>query len=202
MTSTRWMNSRVPTAPWLDQRRLQRRQLRVSRFPTLRASAPAHAQAPSLQVRTRSRYGDVRRVWLPAGEQVDVTLFSTPRGLGTVTAADSGNVSITFEVLASDGAGEHRVEFSGPSGTFSVPFTLVLPAQSSSRDSLTEFVSADRQWPQGFGPGALSCCIVAPPPHRRTTTSTPEAHRVRPADRRAIGPLLIGQYARGESPNR
>ena len=64
------------------------------------------------------------------GEQVTVTLFSTPRELGTVTADASGNASITFEVLASDGAGEHRVQFSGPSGTFSVPFTLVLPAQS------------------------------------------------------------------------
>lgn len=64
------------------------------------------------------------------GEQVTVTLHSTPRGLGTVTADASGNVSITFEVLASDGAGEHRVEFTGPSGTVSVPFTLVLPAAS------------------------------------------------------------------------
>jgi hypothetical protein len=62
------------------------------------------------------------------GEAVEVTLFSTPRALGTVTADASGNVSITFELLASDGAGEHRVEFSGPSGTVSVPFTLVLPA--------------------------------------------------------------------------
>ena len=33
------------------------------------------------------------------GEQVVVTLFSTPRELGTVTADASGNASITFEVL-------------------------------------------------------------------------------------------------------
>ena len=65
-----------------------------------------------------------------AGEQITVTLHSTPRALGTVTADARGVASITFEVLASDGAGEHGVEFSGPSGTFSVPFTLVLPAQS------------------------------------------------------------------------
>ena len=65
-----------------------------------------------------------------AGEEVSVTLHSTPRSLGTVTADANGNASITFEVLASDGAGEHRVQFSGPSGTVSVPFTLVLPAQS------------------------------------------------------------------------
>ena len=65
-----------------------------------------------------------------AGEQITVTLHSTPRALGTVTADASGVASITFEVLAADGAGEHRVEFSGPSGTFSVPFTLVLPEQS------------------------------------------------------------------------
>ncbi len=65
-----------------------------------------------------------------AGEEVAVTLHSTPRSLGTVTANANGVASITFEVLASDGAGEHRVEFSGPSGTVSVPFTLVLPAQS------------------------------------------------------------------------
>ena len=35
------------------------------------------------------------------GEEVTVTLFSTPRALGTVTADASGNASITFEVLAS-----------------------------------------------------------------------------------------------------
>ena len=62
------------------------------------------------------------------GEQVGVMLFSTPRSLGSATADADGNVSITFELLASDGAGEHRVEFSGLSGTVSVPFTLVLPA--------------------------------------------------------------------------
>jgi hypothetical protein len=72
------------------------------------------------------------------GEAVEVTLFSTPRALGTVTADANGNASITFEVLASDGAGEHRVQFSGPSGTFSVPFTLVLPeaAQQPEQQSL------------------------------------------------------------------
>ncbi len=62
-----------------------------------------------------------------AGEEVEVTLFSTPRSLGTVTADDAGAVSISFEVLASDGAGEHHVVFSGPSGSVSIPFTLVLP---------------------------------------------------------------------------
>ena len=61
------------------------------------------------------------------GEEVGVTLFSTPRSLGTVTANDAGVASITFEVLASDGAGEHHVVFSGPSGSVSIPFTLVLP---------------------------------------------------------------------------
>jgi hypothetical protein len=73
-----------------------------------------------------------------AGEQVAVTLHSTPRSLGTVTANANGVASITFEVLASDGAGEHRVQFSGPSGTFSVPFTLVLPeaAQQPEQQSL------------------------------------------------------------------
>ena len=107
------------------------------------------------------------------GEAVEVTLFSTPRALGTVTADTSGNASITFEVLASDGAGEHRVEFSGPSGTFSVPFTLVLPGRQrptsvAARHSLTQFRSADRQWPQGFGPGAIRLLHVAPRPHGGT----------------------------------
>ncbi len=65
------------------------------------------------------------------GEAVEVTLFSTPRALGTVTADASGNASITFEVLASDGAGEHRVQFSGASGAFSVPFTLISASGTS-----------------------------------------------------------------------
>ena len=65
------------------------------------------------------------------GEEVGVTLLSTPRSLGTVTADDAGVASITFEVLASDGAGEHHVEFTGPSGTVTVPFTLVLPAAAA-----------------------------------------------------------------------
>jgi hypothetical protein len=66
-----------------------------------------------------------------AGERVVVTLHSTPRALGTVTANANGVARITFEVLASDGAGEHRVEFSGASGTVSVAFTLVLPAEAA-----------------------------------------------------------------------
>jgi hypothetical protein len=65
-----------------------------------------------------------------AGEQIEVVLHSTPRPLGTVTANADGLASITFEVLASDGAGEHSVVFTGPTGTVSVPFTLVLPAQT------------------------------------------------------------------------
>jgi hypothetical protein len=66
-----------------------------------------------------------------AGEQVTVMLHSTPRDLGTVTASADGLASITFEVLASDGAGEHSVMFTGPSGTVSVPFTLVLPGAAA-----------------------------------------------------------------------
>ena len=73
-----------------------------------------------------------------SGEQVTVTLFSTPRGLGTVTAAANGTATITFELLASDGAGGHRVQFSGPSGTVSVPFTLVLPAAPAAPAGLPE----------------------------------------------------------------
>jgi hypothetical protein len=65
-----------------------------------------------------------------AGEEVEVMLHSTPRPLGTVTASDAGVASITFEVLASDGAGDHRVVFTGPSGTVTIPFTLVLPTQT------------------------------------------------------------------------
>ena len=65
------------------------------------------------------------------GEEVGVTLLSTPRSLGTVTADDAGAASITFEVLASDGAGEHHVVFSGPSGSVSIPFTLVLPGAAT-----------------------------------------------------------------------
>jgi hypothetical protein len=65
-----------------------------------------------------------------AGEAVTVVLHSTPRELGTVTADANGLASITFELLASDGAGEHSVVFTGPSGTVTVPFTLVLPAQT------------------------------------------------------------------------
>jgi hypothetical protein len=64
------------------------------------------------------------------GEQVGVTLFSTPRSLGTVIADDTGAVGVTFSVLASDGAGLHHVVFSGPSGTVSVPITVVLAAQA------------------------------------------------------------------------
>jgi hypothetical protein len=65
-----------------------------------------------------------------AGETVEVVLHSMPRPLGTVMASDAGVASITFEVLASDGAGEHSVVFTGPSGTVAVPFILVVPAQT------------------------------------------------------------------------
>jgi hypothetical protein len=67
-----------------------------------------------------------------AGEEVDVVLHSTPRQLGTVTSDANGVASITFDLLASDGAGEHSVVFTGPSGTATIPFTLVLPQGSAS----------------------------------------------------------------------
>jgi hypothetical protein len=48
-----------------------------------------------------------------------------------VQADDAGVASLTFDVLASDGTGQHHVVFSGPSGTVSIPFTLVLPEQTT-----------------------------------------------------------------------
>jgi hypothetical protein len=70
------------------------------------------------------------------GETVAVMLHSTPRPLGSVVADAEGDVSITFELLASDGAGAHSVVFTGARRTVTVPFTLVLPVSGGLPETL------------------------------------------------------------------
>jgi hypothetical protein len=66
------------------------------------------------------------------GEPVEVTLQSTPRPLGTITADDGGVAAVTFTIAADDPVGRHDVVFDGAvSPTVRVPIEIVAaPAQA------------------------------------------------------------------------
>ena len=89
------------------------------------------------------------------GEKVTVTVHSDPIDLGTLTADENGKVSVSFEVLASLGAGAHSVEFAGAvSGTVSVAFDVTGPTVDVNTGGT---VAPDA----GLLAGLVACLLVA-----------------------------------------
>jgi hypothetical protein len=74
------------------------------------------------------------------GEQVAITLHSTPQALGSVAADSTGTVNFAFTVPAGLPAGTHHVEFAGASRDIEFAFTVApsaVAATSASAGSLS-----------------------------------------------------------------
>lgn len=112
------------------------------------------------------------------GEQVTVTLYSTPQVLGTRTATSTGEVSGTFTVPSNLQPGSHTLELAAATGTQSASLTVVPSAattgSASNDDDSLAFTGSDAAKTVGTGAVLLlgGGALIMAARRRKTASAT------------------------------